>query len=103
MGKPVEELILFGGGAGSPLWPQIISDVTGKPVAVTPTVDVATWGACILAGLGAGVLNDDAPERLTAGGGRSRLYPQPEAVRRYEELYHNYTQQEERLMENGSR
>ena len=98
MGIPVEELILFGGGAQSSLWSQIISDVTGKPVVVTPTVDVATWGACILAGLGVGVLTNGDLERLAARGGRSRLYPQPEAVRRYEEVYHHYTQQEEKLM-----
>jgi len=104
MGISVEELILFGGGSRSPLWPQIISDVTGKSVVVPPTVDMATWGACILAGHGVGALTDGDRELLTARGGRSHFYPQPEAVKRYEEVYHQYIKQEEKLMmENGSR
>jgi xylulokinase len=51
----VDELIVFGGGARSQLWNTIIGEVTGKPVRATRTVDIANWGACLLAGIGTGL------------------------------------------------
>ena len=53
-GEP-DRLIFAGGASKSPLWCQILADVTGKPV-VTPVVKEATaLGAAILAGYGVGI------------------------------------------------
>lgn len=49
MGKPTEELRLFGGGANSPLWCQIIADVIGRPVTQMRSSDTALAGAARLA------------------------------------------------------
>jgi xylulokinase len=45
---------LMGGGARSPLWRQIIADVTGLTVERTESGD-ASFGAALVAGIGAGV------------------------------------------------
>lgn len=96
---PLEQVILFGGGANSQLWRRIIADVTAKPVRATHTVDVANWGACILAGLGAGLYADPAIAR-------SRMMlsptvePSPAAVQEYERLYQDYLAEERRLLPN---
>ena len=50
----VRELILFGGGAKSELWCQIISDITGLAVVVPTTAEAASAGAAILAAMAAG-------------------------------------------------
>lgn len=51
----VSELRLFGGGAASPAWCRIIADVTGLPVRVPESDEVACVGAAMLAGLAAGI------------------------------------------------
>lgn len=50
----VHTLILFGGGAKSDLWCQIIADVTGMKINVTATPEAAGAGAAILAARAAG-------------------------------------------------
>ena len=54
-GVAVEGLVMTGGAARSPLWPQIVADVTALPVSVAGVTEAASWGAAILAGLGAGI------------------------------------------------
>jgi xylulokinase len=98
MGITVDELIVFGGGAQSPLWSQMISDIAGKPVTVTQMVDVANWGACVLAGVGAGLFSPDVLGRSVNEGRGSRWLPQPEMVDRYREIYGRYRSQEDKLL-----
>ncbi|MHB0857330.1 MAG: xylulokinase [Anaerolineae bacterium] len=94
----VQELALFGGGARSSLWAQIIADVAGVPVYTTETVDVANWGACVLAGVGAGLfqnaLSPDLCSTLT-------LCAQPDSARaaHYADAYGAYTRAESRLLD----
>ncbi len=45
----VDKLVLFGGGAKSPLWCQIIANATGMKILVPPTAEAAGAGAAILA------------------------------------------------------
>jgi xylulokinase len=45
----VDTLVLFGGGAKSPLWCQIIADVTGMEIHVPVTTEAAGAGAAMLA------------------------------------------------------
>jgi xylulokinase len=53
---PAKRLILAGGGAVSPLWRQIMADVFALPVVTLEAGDEGgSFGAAILAGLGAGV------------------------------------------------
>lgn len=74
-----------------------MGEVTGKPVRVAETADVANWGACILAGLGAGLYSDPLAGEL-----HDRLTPNCEpsvtAAAEYEEIYHAYVAAEARQL-----
>ena len=61
-GAYVDELRAMGGSANSHLWTQIKADVTGKTITVPSSDTATTFGAAILAGVGAGIYSgyDDA-------------------------------------------
>lgn len=54
-GNEPEELIFAGGASKSPLWCQILADVTGKKVRVPVVKEATALGAAILAGYGVGI------------------------------------------------
>lgn len=99
MDIPIEELVLFGGGARSPFWSQMISDIAGKPVSATEMVDVANWGACVLAGLAAGIFSGDILTQPAAGDILGQWSPRPDSVARYDEVYQQYRRFEGRLLD----
>ena len=57
MGLPVRRIFLIGGGARSALWSEIVADVFNVEVAV-PSPGDASFGAALLAGVGAGFFAD---------------------------------------------
>ena len=57
MRLPVKRIFLIGGGARSPLWSEIVANVFNCKVAV-PSPGDASFGACLLAGVGVGVFPD---------------------------------------------
>ncbi|WP_102026648.1 xylulokinase [Salirhabdus sp. Marseille-P4669] len=58
-GQTVEEMWLFGGGAKSALWRQILADVYGVQIKVPKLLDETTsMGAAIAGGVGVGLLKD---------------------------------------------
>jgi len=89
----VHAISLFGGGANSDLWCQIIADATGLDIAVPETAEVASVGAAMLAGIGAGEFSWDA---LPEVGTRKRYRP-GSARARYARLYERYREAEFRL------
>ncbi len=66
LGKPFESIRLSGGGAKSPLWNQIQSDVYGRPVERLKISECTTLGATILGAVGAGVFGsvEEAVEHM---------------------------------------
>jgi xylulokinase len=54
LGAPVNEIRLGGGGASSRLWRQVQADAYGQPVSTPAADEGATFGAAIVAGVGAG-------------------------------------------------
>ncbi|MGQ9490932.1 MAG: xylulokinase [Anaerolineae bacterium] len=63
-GLPTSELWLAGGAAASPIWPQILADISGVPIVVPegaeegrPSPPWAALGAAALAGWGAGLFS----------------------------------------------
>ena len=52
--QPVDHLRLTGGAADSPVWRQLIADVTGCTVATINVSEGSAFGACLLAASGAG-------------------------------------------------
>ena len=57
MRLPAKRIFLIGGGARSKLWSEIVANVFNRPVAV-PTPGDASFGACLLAGVGTGLFSD---------------------------------------------
>ena len=86
----VRELRIFGGGAGSELWCQIISDVLNMPVTLPRTKEASNLGAAVCAGSALGLFPDEAAITGFIGGIRKRFEPNPPSVLIYEKGYHNY-------------
>ena len=49
------DIVIIGGGAKSPLWCQIKSDMTGKKLVTLKNKETACLGGAILAGVGIGL------------------------------------------------
>ena len=78
----VKRLVIFGGGAKSKLWCQIMSDVTGLELFVPTTAEAAGAGAARLASLASGELL--APLSIAA------IYTPSERASWYKERYRLY-------------
>jgi xylulokinase len=98
-GLPIERFWLAGGATRSPLWPQILADVTGIPLVLTEYTHWAALGAAILAGVGAAVFE-------SAETGQARLqkpvrHLAPNSTHRpvYDERFAAYQQIKEKLSE----
>ena len=76
-GVEVAALTMVGGAAKSALWPQIVSDILDVPVTVPSVRDAAARGAAILAGAGAGLLQDAEAGFAAWRGGEMSLEPAP--------------------------
>ncbi|HET9720331.1 MAG TPA: FGGY family carbohydrate kinase [Solirubrobacteraceae bacterium] len=78
------------GGSSSRLWKQILADVLATPLHPVLDHPGAAFGAALAAGVGSGVLPAgwDTIRSLVRLG--DPIEPQPEATRRYEELYGLY-------------
>jgi xylulokinase len=103
IGIEVDQVVLFGGGAQSQRWSQMICDITAKPTTVTDMVDVANWGACVLAGVGAEIFDQafvagSAQQGQTSAELSRTWCPRPDVVERYHDSYHRYRAQEDKLL-----
>ena len=88
-----QHMVLFGGGAKSPLWCQIIADITGRTIHVPKTEEAAGAGAAILAANACGVTLSGLPISKTYEPSSRRLA--------YEEKYLNYRKIEKKLWQEG--
>jgi xylulokinase len=66
--QPLTEYILMGGGSRSPLWCQIVADISGKKATRASTAEATNLGAGILAAAAAGWYKDvrEAADAMTA-------------------------------------
>jgi xylulokinase len=78
--------VAVGGGATTPLWPQIVSDVTGVPQEIPVERIGAAYGDALLAAEGAGLV----PHGSSWARRESEVVPGAEAHARYSELYRLY-------------
>lgn len=94
---PAAGVILYGGGAKSALWREIIGDVLGRPIGWTATAETAGLGAAMLAGVGCGAF---AALEEAVGAMRPAIHPRQPTGRaaRYAERYAAYRQVEARLL-----
>jgi xylulokinase len=89
-GVRVDELRAIGGGARSELWLQLKADITGIPVVAPRITEAASWGAALLAGVGAGHFASAAEAAEEMVHLERRFEPDPAREARYEERYQLY-------------
>jgi L-xylulokinase len=81
---------LSGGGARSPVWPQIFADVLGIPVAVAACTETGALGAAIAAGTGIGVFPDLAAGVRAMTRPSAAFAPDPGMTAHYDARYETY-------------
>jgi xylulokinase len=89
-GAPISSATMVGGATTSPLWPHIVADVLGIPVAIPAQRDAACRGAAILAGVGAGVFAHALDGAAHSQTDETVLSPDAANVDRYDSLYETY-------------
>lgn len=94
----VKNVIVFGGGAKSALWREIIGDVINRPLAWTPTVETASLGASILAGLASGVFASFAEGRSATLRILTERDPDPVTAKQYAGYFEDYRKAESGLL-----
>jgi xylulokinase len=90
LGFQIERLVVIGGAARSPLWPQIIADATGKPVRVIASANVASVGAALIAGAGCGIFSGVEAGWTRLNLAQEEILPSERCQRAYRELFQVY-------------
>ena len=93
-----EDVVVFGGGARSRLWRQILADVLGKPIGVTETVEAASLGAGILAAVAGGIYSSVEEGQGAMLGQLEWQEPDWRAASVYQETYTEYLHVEGALL-----
>ena len=89
MKLPVKRIFLIGGGARSRIWSEIVANVFGCTVSV-PTPGDASFGACLLAGVGIGLFADVKDAVAKCLKLDRTISPDPSAAAKYERLFASY-------------
>lgn len=88
------QIRLIGGGANSPVWRQMVADITGTQVICPEITDAAALGAAIQAAWcdqrSEGVTLETLCERLVHLDAQSLADPHPERVAAYQPIYMRY-------------
>lgn len=89
-GVGFERAILSGGGARSPVWPQMFADCLGVPISVAAARETGALGAAIGAGVGTGVFPsyEEAVGAMTSV--RQTYLPDTTMKSHYDERYRTY-------------
>ena len=86
-GTPIEEILVIGGGARSPLWRQILADATGRPIRLSATIEATCLGAAMLAAAGVGWYAGPAEAAAAMGGAiAGEEHPRPEGREVYAKM-----------------
>ena len=86
----VDQVRLSGGGAKSPLWRQILTDVLGAELVTVNTTEGAGFGAALLAGVGAGLFASAAAACEATIQITGQTSPDPNRTAEYETYYQRY-------------
>jgi xylulokinase len=90
MGQTISESYLCGGGARSPLWQTIFTNVLGLPLLLPSAEEGPGFGAALLALVGCGRYPDVATCTKALTGIRGTVTPDAELTARYEECYRKF-------------
>lgn len=92
--KPSEQgIILAGGASKSPVWAQLVADISGTPVRIPEVADLACVGAAAMAGLGCGIYKTPREACDCLKMKERRLLPDMDRYRVYKKLYETYKKQ----------
>ncbi|NOK62772.1 MAG: xylulokinase [Chloroflexi bacterium AL-W] len=83
----IHEFYVLGGGARSPLWRQIIADIFGHTLIETPTVNLAAYGAALLAGVAHRTFASFEEAVLMGKQQQTVTEPNPKTIPLYADLY----------------
>jgi L-xylulokinase len=89
-GVRFDSAILSGGGARSPIWPQMFADILGIPIAVSACSETGALGAAVAAGVGAGVFSDLAGGVRAMSRRAAEFSPDVAIAGHYAGRYQNY-------------
>jgi xylulokinase len=87
----IKQVRVSGGGARSPIWRQMLSDVLDSELVTVNTTEGAAFGAALLAGVGAGAWKSVEESCSATIKTMDKTTANPAAVRKYEEYYRQYT------------
>lgn len=90
MGVTGNEIRLFGGGANSPVWCQIIADVTNKRVVIPRTNETGNLGAAMIARMGLDGSSDFHSSYFMTGEPARVFTPEQSRVKCYQDAYQEY-------------
>ena len=79
----VESVVAVGGGTQTPLWPQIVSDVTGRSQVVPAETIGASYGDALMAAIGVGLVPPETDWMVPS----TTVHPDPRTRSTYDELY----------------
>ncbi|MEV6899635.1 FGGY family carbohydrate kinase [Amycolatopsis sp. NPDC051372] len=96
---PVDDVVVVGGGARSPLWNEIRAAVCKLPVRTTEFGDATTLGAAVLALVCAGVQPDIPTAAASLVRTAATTTPDPQDAHRYDRLYARYERLTDTLTE----
>ncbi len=94
----LKEIKIFGGGAKSRLWGEIIANIANKDVSLFQIGEATVIGACLLAGVGSGIYQDFDEARKFLTSSHIIVKPDFDQVKIYEKLYRSYKNIEKKLM-----
>ncbi|MFQ6098158.1 MAG: FGGY-family carbohydrate kinase, partial [Armatimonadota bacterium] len=94
----IEEVVLFGGGAKSPLWRDIIAASCGRRVRLLRTAEAACLGAAMLAASAAGLCESAEDARRRMAPGSEVVAPDDGLADAYETVFARYEEARERLL-----
>jgi xylulokinase len=90
LGK-ITQVRVSGGGAKSPIWRQMLSDIMDSELVTVNTTEGAAFGAALLAGVGAGVWKTVEEACNATIKTLERTSPKAKSVATYEQYYRYYT------------
>ena len=90
-------LLLAGGATKSPLWCQILADISGLPIRIPEVADLACVGAAVMAGTGCGIFETTAEGSNQLKVREKIIFPDPASAERYRQAATTYRSLAEKL------
>lgn len=89
--KPSEAgIILAGGASKSPVWSQLLADISGLPVRIPEVADLACVGAAVMAGVGCGIYPDAKAGYEALAVSQRTLQPDLKNTKKFAPLFAEY-------------